>query len=80
MGETILNRLGIADEVAVPEVDAPAPDNPEAGITEEPPAKDADPDNPEDKEPKVPIIGMDGKTEDGSMPYEILKDRLEWLK
>jgi len=26
------------------------------------------------------VIGMDGKTEDGSMPYEILKDKLEWLK
>lgn len=31
-------------------------------------------------EPEMPVIGMDGKTKDGSMPYEILKDKLEWLK
>ena len=27
-----------------------------------------------------PVIGMDGKTEDGAVPYEILKKKLEWLK
>ena len=43
----------------------------------EPPAGDND---PADTEPKMPVIGMDGKTKDGSMPYEILKDKLEWLK
>lgn len=35
---------------------------------------------PTAEEPKPPVIGMDGKTEDGSVPYEILKDKLEWLK
>ena len=34
----------------------------------------------EGEKPKAPVIGMDGKTEDGAMPYEILKDKLEWLK
>jgi hypothetical protein len=37
-------------------------------------------DPPVEDKPKVPVIGMDGKTEDGSVPYEILKDKLEWLK
>ena len=27
-----------------------------------------------------PVIGMDGKTKDGAMPYAILKDKLEWLR
>jgi len=73
MGETILNRLGITDEAPEPEADASAEEPPEAGVTD-PPVEE------EDKEPKPPVIGMDGKTEDGSMPYEILKDRLEWMK
>ena len=28
----------------------------------------------------TPVIGLDGKTEDGSMPYTILMEKLEWLK
>ena len=27
-----------------------------------------------------PVIGMDGKTKDGAMPYEILKTQLDFLK
>jgi ATP-dependent Clp protease protease subunit len=27
-----------------------------------------------------PMIGMDGKTEDGAMPYELLRKQLEFLK
>ena len=34
----------------------------------------------EDTKPAVPIIGMDGKTQDGSMPYELLKRQLDFLK
>ena len=70
MGETILNRLGVSDEAAVPEAHVPAQEPAEAGLT----------DPPVEENPKVPVIGMDGKTEDGAMPYEILKDRLEWMK
>ena len=70
MGETILNRLGITDEAHEPEADAPAEEPPETGVTD-PPVEEKD---------KPPVIGMDGKTEDGSMPYEILKDRLEWMR
>ena len=71
MGQTILNRLGVSDEAAVPETDAPAQKSAEAGVNTDPPAAE---------EPKPPVIGMDGRTEDGSVPYEILKDRLEWMR
>ncbi len=71
MGQTILNRLGVSDEAAVPETNAQAQEPAEAGVTTDPPVAE---------EPKLPVIGMDGKTEDGSVPYEILKDRLEWMK
>ena len=70
MGQTILNRLGVSDEAAVPETNAQAQEPAEAGMT----------DSPAEDKPKAPVIGMDGKTEDGSVPYEILKDRLEWMK
>ena len=70
MGQTILNRLGVSDEAAVPETNAPAQEPAKAGMTDSPVAE----------KPKPPVIGMDGKTEDGSVPYEILKDRLEWMK
>jgi ATP-dependent Clp protease protease subunit len=73
MGETILNRLGAEskpEEEPEPEAGDPTPEPAEAGVTD-PPVED---------KPKVPVIGLDGKTEDGSVPYEILKDRLEWMK
>jgi len=66
MGETILNRLGVSDEAPEPETDA-SQESAQEGLTTE-------------EEDKPPVIGMDGKTEDGSVPYEILKDKLEWLK
>ena len=89
MGQTILNRLGVSDEAAVPEAGAQAQEPAEAGVTDDSdaeetaeagktPAGDTPP--VEDNKPKVPVIGMDGRTEDGSVPYEILKDRLEWMK
>ena len=71
MGQTILNRLGVADEAAGPETNAPAQEPAEAGVDTDPPVAE---------EPKPPVIGMDGRTEDGSVPYEILKDRLEWMR
>lgn len=38
---------------------------------DEPPAND---------EPTVPVIGMDGKTKDGSMPFELLMKQLECMR
>ena len=52
----------------------------ENGLVEASAVEESDPAEPEDKELRPPVIGMDGKTEDGSMPYEILKDRLEWMR
>ena len=66
MGQAILNRL-IPPEKA---------DEPVAGTGElsvEGPAE-------EPSEGNEVRIGMDGRTPDGAMPYEILKDKLEWLQ
>lgn len=74
MGETILNRLGAKCEPpgkdTEPESTGETLEPPETGLTETP---------MEDK-PDIPVIGMDGKTKDGAVPYEILKEKLEWLK
>ena len=93
MGETILNRLGAEDAAAGTEqvqetgpetqepvegveADTDADLTEDAPAEEKPPARDNDPD---DTEPQMPVIGLDGKTKDGAMPYEILKDKLEWM-
>ena len=34
----------------------------------------------EEEQPPSPVIGMDGKTEDGAVPYQILRDKLEFLR
>ena len=80
MGETILNRLG-ADEGVYGEEPEPkgadqAQEPAKEGLREEDTAEIP----PVEDKPPAPVIGMDGKTEDGSMPYEILKDKLEWLR
>ena len=93
MGETILNRLGAedADAGGQPEQEAGSEtqepvegvaDTGEPDLTESPAEPDipAGDNDPADTEPEMPVIGMDGKTKDGAMPYEILKDKLEWLK
>ena len=94
MGETILNRLGAENaaegdqpeqetgpETQEPvegvEADTDADLTEDAPAEEKPPARDNDPD---DTEPEMPVIGLDGKTKDGAMPYEILKDKLEWMR
>jgi len=35
---------------------------------------------PPDKQPPAPVIGMDGTTEDGAVPYQILMKQLEFLR
>lgn len=64
MGQTILGKIGAS-------------------------CKNPDENDSTDKTPKpaekglkvnAPVIGMDGKTADGSMPYEILKQQLAFLK
>ena len=36
-------------------------------------------DHPPDEPPTAPVIGMDGKTKDGAVPYQILRDKLDFL-
>ena len=33
-----------------------------------------------EEQPPAPTIGMDGKTEDGAVPFQILIDQLEFLR
>ena len=61
MGQVILNRLGVSDQVQQKPADI-SPDISEGGF------------------PSQPIIGMDGTTEDGSVPYLILQKQLECLR
>ena len=74
MGETILNRLGAKCEPpgkdTEPESTGETLEPPEARLTKA----------TVEVRPDMPMIGMDGKTKDGAMPYEILKDKLEWLR
>ena len=46
----------------------------------EAPAQTAVPEAEPEPENKQPVIGMDGRTEDGSMPYDILAKQLELLR
>jgi hypothetical protein len=32
------------------------------------------------EQPPAPMIGMDGKTEDGAVPYQILRNQLDFLR
>ena len=74
MGETILNRLGAKCEPpgkdTEPESTGETLEPPEAGLTKA----------TVEERPDMPMIGMDGKTKDGAVPYEILKDKRGWLR
>ena len=65
--------------------DDPWEDNPD-GLEDDDPNKKRKPEKNQEDLPKAdtkparPLIGMDGKTEDGSMPYEILRKQLDFLK
>jgi len=68
----------------IPEADTlPAEEQEPAPVEEmedEQPVENTEPAPVEDTAQKTPMIGMDGKTEDGSMPFELLKKQLEFLK
>ena len=94
MSETILNRLGcVSSEMDTPVQKDPMsvneelePDYPEDTLpvdTEDMVTEDVSEEDPTDDTQTVrsmPTIGMDGKTEDGAMPYQLLREKLEWLK
>lgn len=73
MGQTILGKItaSAAHEGTEPPDDGKADDvqkPSEEGLTDTAPTV------------TVPVIGMDGKTADGAMPYEILKQQLAFLR
>lgn len=74
MNQMILNRLGVEDCAGASHVSGPAPEgvNPEANA--------AEPDNPGHGISDQPVIGLDGKTADGGVPFLILEKQLEFLK
>ena len=65
MGLTILNRLGVREE------------KPPSGAPK-PPVVGKPPTRPEP--PERPVLDLDGKTEDGSVPYNILLKQLECMR
>lgn len=65
MGLTILNRLGVREG-------KPPSDTPKLPVEGKPPAGP--------KPPERPVLDMDGKTEDGSVPYNILLKQLECMR
>ena len=81
MGEAILDRLGCFRNEASEGAPGPAQaeEPAEDGVNGEGRGNNLTEDIPADTG-TTPVIGMDGKTEDGAVPYEILKKKLEWLK
>ena len=73
MGQTILGKITAAADTAdtddTPDDETEAPEPAEEGLTA-----------PVVTVPNMPVIGMDGKTADGSMPYEILKRQLAFMR
>lgn len=73
MGQTILGKITAtadkADTNDTPDDKTDAPKPSEEGLTA-----------PTVTVPDMPVIGMDGKTADGSMPYEILKQQLAFMR
>jgi len=73
MGQTILGKITAS---AAPD-DTELPDDSKADDAQKPSEEGLT-----DTAPTVtiPVIGMDGKTKDGAMPYEILKQQLAFLR
>jgi len=78
MGQAILNRLvPVVSDQTPPAVDETADEAP----VEEPPVEvPVEESRNDEADSSSPVIGLDGRTPDGAMPYEILKDKLAWLR
>ena len=74
MGQTILGKITAS---AAPEGTEP-PDDGKAEDAQKPSEEGLT--APTVTVPDMPVIGMDGKTADGAMPYEILKQQLAFLR
>ncbi|MBQ7479535.1 MAG: Clp protease ClpP [Selenomonadaceae bacterium] len=83
-------ETGMMADMPEPDVTDGKADKPDSGTetgqtdTPEPApdVTDAQTDTPDDAqaEPKAPMIGMDGRTPDGAMPYELLRRQLDFLR
>ena len=75
MGQTILGKITASAEIAdtddTSDDKTEAPEPAEKGLTDTAPTVTV---------PDMPVIGMDGKTADGAMPYEILKQQLAFMR
>lgn len=84
MGQRVLNWLMPAENHAKEKQEDEHPgketvEQTEAGLmTETEPVASAQ--NPADENPATPVIGLNGKAADGSMPYILLKKQLDLLK
>ena len=73
MGQTILGKITAgaetadSDDTSDDKTEAPKPS--EKGLTA-----------PTVSVPDMPVIGLDGRTKDGAMPYEILKQQLAFMR
>ncbi len=67
------------DETKEPETESKEAES-ETKEREEPAPVAEDVPSEENAETKAPVIGMDGKTADGAMPFEILRKQLDYLK
>lgn len=74
MGQTILGKITAS---AAPEGTEP-PDDSKADDAQK--SAEEGLNAPTVTVPDMPVIGMDGKTADGSMPYEILKQQLAFMR
>ena len=74
MGQTILGKITAS---AAPD-DTELPDDSKADDAQKPSEEGLT--APTVTVPDTPVIGMDGKTADGSMPYEILKQQLAFMR
>ena len=74
MGQTILGKI----TASAPPEDTEPPDDSKADDAQKPSEEGLT--APTVTVPEIPVIGMDGKTADGSMPYEILKQQLAFLR
>ena len=75
MGQTILGKITASAEIAdtddTSDDKTEAPEPAEKGLTDTAPTVTVS---------DMPVIGMDGKTADGAMPYEILKQQLAFMR
>ena len=86
MGLTILNRLGVKEDgltaPATQPTAKPVEPMPPAAPMNTPaePKPGTAPVGPSAVPPTAPVLDLDGKTEDGSVPYNILMKQLECMK